>query len=77
MARITELVGQEALYVIIGKEIGENQRTRHLQGYIEFSNRVRFSRARTLIGGSEGRAHIEKRRGSAAQAYKFIKEHFY
>lgn len=62
--RISGLVSDGvASYVVIGKEVGANG-TRHLQGYIEFSQRLRFSRVRNLLG----RCHIESRNGTAQQA---------
>lgn len=49
-------------YVIYGIEVGESG-TRHLQGYIEFSRRVRLSGCRKLLP----RAHFERRRGTSLQ----------
>lgn len=52
-----------ATYVIFGRELGENG-TRHLQGYVEFSDRLRTNQLRNVLPG----AHIEARRGNADQA---------
>lgn len=49
-------------YIIYGIEIGESG-TRHLQGYIEFSKRIRLSGCRKLLQ----RAHFERRRGTSLQ----------
>lgn len=62
--KIQELVrAGTASYAVIGKEIGESG-NRHLQIYIEFPTRLRFSRVRSLLD----RAHIEARHGTAQQA---------
>lgn len=49
-------------YIIYGIEVGESG-TRHLQGYIEFSKRVRLSGCRKFLQ----RAHFERRRGTSLQ----------
>lgn len=49
-------------YIIYGEEIGESG-TRHYQGYVEFSKRVRLSGCRKIFS----RAHWERRRGTALQ----------
>jgi hypothetical protein len=56
----------EASYIVCGKEIGESG-TRHLQGYIEFPSRRRFTQVRNALDG----CHIEPRRGSAIQAKEY------
>jgi hypothetical protein len=56
---------EEVLYIVVGKEIGESG-TRHLQGYLELSKRLRLTNVKHL-GGMQ-RAHLELRRGSAQQA---------
>lgn len=59
-----------ATYIVFGREIGESG-TRHLQGYIEFLKRIRFSRARSLLGE---RCHIEPRKGNALQASEYCEK---
>jgi len=51
-------------YMILGHEIGELG-TKHLQGYVEFTKRIKFTTIKKII--SE-RAHLEGRLGSAKQA---------
>lgn len=55
-------------YLVIGREIGESG-TRHFQGYVEFSQRLRLTQVKQLPGF--GRAHLELRRGSAAEAAEY------
>lgn len=51
---------------IIGKEIGE-QKTPHLQGYVEFKNQITFSRFKKVCD----RLHLEKARGTREQNKKY------
>lgn len=57
-------------YVVYGKEIGENG-TPHLQGFIIFNQKKRFSSAKECIGR---RAHIEAARGTNAEASVYCKK---
>lgn len=52
-------------YLVFQLERGEENRTPHLQGYCELKKRQRFAAAKRLIGDQ---AHLEPRRGTAAQA---------
>lgn len=56
-------------YVIFGREVGASG-TRHLQIYVELPQRLRFAGTRRLFP----RAHIEARRGSAAEARDYCKK---
>lgn len=51
-------------------EAGERG-TQHLQGYLEAKDRIRFNQLRELLGG---RVHLERRRGSQAQAIAYCKK---
>jgi len=51
---------------IIGKEIGASG-TRHLQGYCEAKNAIRFETIKKIMP----RAHIEKAKGNRRQNYKY------
>lgn len=59
-------------YHVFGKEIGEDRKTPHLQGYIELKTR------KTMVGLKKiaflKRAHIERRMGSQKQAIKYCKK---
>lgn len=67
---LRSLVGRQlATYVVIGDEVGENG-TRHLQGYAEFPNRLRFNQFRELLPNY----HIEARRGDSTQASDYCKK---
>lgn len=68
--KILSLHPDQASYIVYGEEVGENG-TPHLQGYVEFSVKKRFSTAKTLLGQ---RCHLERRRGSAAEASQYCKK---
>ena len=57
-------------YLIYQKEQGESG-TPHFQGYVEFTSRVTFRQAKTVI---HERAHLERRRGNAVQARDYCKK---
>lgn len=63
-ASICNKLKDSCSYFIIGREVGESG-TRHLQGYCEFRTRRRFTSVKDSI---HPQAHIESRRGSAAEA---------
>lgn len=50
-------------YLVFGREVGEAG-TPHLQGYLEFDTRRRFTIVKNLLAAG-GRCHIEKRRRNA------------
>lgn len=52
---------------IIGKEIGEEAETPHLQGYVEFGTSLKFSTIKKMMP----RAHIERANGNRAQNIKY------
>lgn len=53
---------------IIGKEIGEETKTPHLQGYIRFAQGKTFNATKKLIGE---KAHLEEAKGSREDNYKY------
>lgn len=57
-------------YAVWGREVGESG-TPHLQGYVELTAKRAFNTVRRVLFD---RAHIEKRRGSAAEAAKYCKK---
>jgi len=57
-------------YLVYGKEVGE-MKTPHLQGYLEFSTKKRFTTVKKLLGN---RYHIEPRRGTQEQAITYCKK---
>lgn len=59
-------------YVVHGVETAPATGTRHLQGYMEFSCRKRLTAVKKLAGLA--RAHIEMRRGTAAEASVYCKK---
>lgn len=50
------------------REIGDEKHHEHLQGYIEFTKAVRFSRVKEILGRN---VHIEPRRGTQRQAIDY------
>lgn len=60
---------QDCKYIIIGKEEGE-QKTPHLQGYIEFNSPKRL----TTLKKINTRIHWEARKGTAEQAATYCKK---
>lgn len=67
---LQNLCSNEAIitYCTFGREVGEDNGTRHLQGYLELSRRFRFIQVKRLLGE---RYHLEKRRGTADQAAEY------
>ena len=59
----------ECKYIVLGKEVGEND-TPHIQGYIEFRSPRNF----TAIKKQFPRIHIEERMGTAQQAAEYCKK---
>ena len=63
--RIVDLEGHKQIrYLIVGKELGEQEQTPHLQGFIIFFNAKTFNQVKTFLGE---RYHIEKCMGSVSQ----------
>ena len=63
--RIVDLEGHKQIrYLIVGKELGEQEQTPHLQGFIVFFNAKTFNQVKTFLGE---RYHIEKCIGSVSQ----------
>lgn len=59
-------------YVIIGKELGEDKITPHLQGYGELTTQSRLKTVKTKLGIN--RIHIEERRGKQQEAIDYCKK---
>lgn len=64
-----ERLTEKSTYTIYGKEVGE-EGTPHLQGYSYFKERKSFKQFKELLP----RAHIEKQKGSFAQAIDYCKK---
>ena len=70
LCEFVELPGTEVSYRVVGLEVGSNG-TQHLQGYLEFCDRLRLSAVRRVFAG---RAHWEPRRGNSFQAASYCKK---
>lgn len=57
-------------YIVWGREVGDKG-TKHLQGYCEFSRRVRLA---TVKASVSPRIHAESRRGTQSQAVLYCKK---
>ena len=57
-------------YVVMQTESGEND-TKHFQAYVEFKRAYRMDGVKAIFGD---RVHIERRRGSQAQAIAYCKK---
>jgi len=67
--RIVE--GKFWTYLCVGKEIGEDNSTPHLQGYLCLRNQTSFSVCKNLISP---RAHLEPRKGTHQEASDYCKK---
>jgi hypothetical protein len=67
---IDEIKAWDFQYLIIGYEIGEESKTPHIQGYVEWKNAKRITTLKKL----NGRIHWEARKGSAEQAANYCKK---
>lgn len=68
--RLTSGEDSHASYLVYGREQGDSG-TPHLQGYVEFRNRLRFTQVKRLLGE---RAHVERRRGTPTDAADYCKK---
>ena len=67
---LVQILNNQIQYLVYQLEQGE-QRTPHLQGYVEFSSRVTRNQAKTLISQ---RCHIERRRGTGQEARQYCQK---
>lgn len=69
-ANIDGILGQHTsvIYCLYGIETGTQEETPHLQGYIQFSKRVRGSQAKNILGH---RVHIEACVGTDQQNFDY------
>lgn len=71
LERLEELgrrIETDIQYLIIGREIGDDNQTPHLQCFIQFKKRLRFSQVKNFVGQ---RAHIEAARGTSGQNFAY------
>lgn len=63
-------LGEDLSYMVVGKEVGEEKKTPHLQGYVELNKQKSFRQIKKLLQNN----HFEKRRGTALQAANYCKK---
>jgi len=62
-------------YIIFQEEVAPSTHTPHLQGYVEFSTRLRMDLIKELLTGDpHSGIHLEKRSGTAIQAKEYCKK---
>lgn len=72
-------------YIVAGKEVGEEQKTPHLQGYVEFKSNKRLDAIKKITVAYKGddiefmclpfaRARFARREGTAKQAADYCKK---
>lgn len=61
----------ECTYLVFGREVGEQEGTPHLQGFITTHTRQRFTQVKALF---PDRVHLEKARGSPDQADEYCRK---
>lgn len=66
-----ERSGTKVVYLVFGRELGKENRRRHLQGYIYFKNGIGFKKAKACISQ---RAHVEPARGTPRDNEKYCKK---
>ena len=71
LADVHEVDDWTYTYMVIGLEVGDEKKTPHLQGYVEFAN-ARW--AGSVHEHFDGRAHWEIRKGTAQQAADYCKK---
>ncbi|GAC77799.1 replication protein, partial [uncultured marine virus] len=69
ISSIVPIFDEKCKIVIIGKEIGEENETPHLQGYLEFHTKLR-----PLSLGLNSKIHYEKARGNMMQNVEYCKK---
>ena len=58
-------------YMILAKEVGDENETPHIQGYCQFNPKKRFENVKEILGE---RCHIEKCKGNPAQNIEYCKK---
>lgn len=58
-------------YLVVGREVGADNGTPHLQGYVIFNDRKRLRGVKSVLGA---RTHCEASRGSEVQASEYCKK---
>ena len=66
----SEPILEDVRYHIYGREVGEKEGTKHLQGFVIFYKQLYFSKVKTLLPG----AHLEVAKGTNQQAADYCKK---
>jgi hypothetical protein len=71
--RLASVIGSNAsdiLYMVIGKEIGQQNQTPHLQGFIQFRKKRRMSQVKAIFGSAGGRlGHLSTMRRNSSPVF--------
>lgn len=69
---IQEIPFDSFRYLVYGKEIGDDKKTPHLQGFVLFSSMKSLSQVKKFLGTD--RVHLEPQRGTSIQAASYCKK---
>lgn len=62
-------------YLVFQEEIGEEEKTPHIQGYLELNDKTSFMMVKKILFGTkDSRVHLEKRIGTSKQASSYCKK---
>lgn len=70
---VERLEAIECTYMVYGEETGESG-TPHLQGFVYYPRQISFTVVVRQLGGGDGRAHVERLRGTPKQAADYCKK---
>lgn len=68
--QVEDFARDSCRYLVYGREIGDDKKTPHLQGYGELKRQTVFSKVKKALP----KAHLEARKGTAAQASEYCKK---
>lgn len=68
---LKSLAPEHTKYMVFGKEVGEDEKTPHLQGYLELKSSTTFLSMKRIFGD---RFYFDRRRGTRQQASSYCKK---
>lgn len=72
ISALESFAASHCTYMVFGKEIGDEKKTPHLQGYCELKKQTSFKKIKEMAEFKT--AHIESRKGTAKQAADYCKK---